>query len=310
MGKHWLWLLLVLMITGACGEPVPDEVVRYKGGNLTIQDLNAHAQKIAGKKEYAENPERLTADAVLRHAINMEMLIAAGLERKLHLDPAIREEIHTFMSNLFLKALQNELVPQLRREDIGEEEMRAHYDRFREAYKERDAVALSWIRTENRKKAEEIAEAIRSGRVTFESAAADAAVKAGSSPLRSVDRYPSELRSTIAALSIEETSLPVFRRGEYWLIRLDRIAAGKQLEFEDRREFIRNDVLYAKYRQEWDKAYETLRRKFGVEVDKKALLRFSDSFSASNLIPDRLAPEFAAEATQHQAQRDEGSRVQ
>lgn len=278
MKQCWMWLLLVAVLTGGCTEPVVDEVVRFKGGNITVKDLEVHAGKLARRKEYAGSPERLTPEAVLQHAINMEMLIAAGLDRKLHLDPKVREEIHGFMSDLFLKMLGSELVPEILREDIGEEDIRAYYEQHRDIYKEPDQVALSWIRTENRELADKISETVRNGQMTFEEAGADSPVKKGSYPLRPLNRYPASWRPVISGLDKGLVSLPVAGKEESHILRLDDFLPGKPLDYEERREYIRNDVLYAKYREAWDKAYENLRRKHEVQVNEDNFRHFSESF--------------------------------
>ncbi|MBU2483055.1 MAG: hypothetical protein KJ760_18390, partial [Proteobacteria bacterium] len=44
--------------------------------------------------------------------------------------------------------------------------------------------------------------------------------------------------------------------------------------FEEREAYIRNDLLYARYREEWAKTYERLKKEFKVEIHEKNLAAF------------------------------------
>ncbi len=282
MLKELSMLLAIVLFLWGCGAANPDEVVRFKGGNLTVQDLTEHAKKLSTRKEYSGKPDALTDQAVLDHAVNMEMLIAEGLERNLHLDPRIRQEIHSFMSDLFLKILNEDLVPKIRPEDIGEEEIRAHYERFLDSsYKTPDKYSVSWLRSENREQIESIAAALAEGGVAFESVAGTPDVQAGAHASLSLSEYPKELRNAIPSLSPGKSSVPVQSGKAWWILRLDAIEPGQPMDFEKRKPYIRNDVLYAKYREAWQAAYESLRREHGVEISEQGMKKFRENFAAN-----------------------------
>jgi len=123
------------------------------------------------------------------HAVDMELLIAKGLKEKLHLDPGIRAEIHVFMADLFLKVLQERLVPRIDKDAFTEEEVRAYFEAHPETYREQD--------------------------------------------------------------------------------------------FEARKAYVRNDLLYARYREAWQVVYDKLKVEFDLEVQEENLSRFVDTSSSS-----------------------------
>lgn len=271
--------LVAALAASGCERPSQNEAVRWEGGVITVADLEAHAAKLAKKKQFVQDPASLAPDYVLEHAVNMEMIIAEGLKRKLHLDPRIREEIHGFMSELFLKMLQEELVPDFRKEDITTEEMREYYERHKEAYKLPDLYALTWLRTDDREQAARLASGIRDGAIAFEAASEEVGVEKGRTEARALERHRPEWRSAIASLDEGGASLPVICDDGAWVLRLDRKTVGRTYGFEEREAYIRNDVLYAKYRNAWEDVYQKLRRENGVQFRQEAVGRFAAEFA-------------------------------
>ena len=187
-------LLLAVLMTSAlagCNRPgAADNVVaRFDGGRLTVEDLDAHRRKMKMNPRFRSRPELLAPQKVFEHAVNMELLIAKGLKEKLHLDPRIRAEIHDFMADLFLKVLQERLVPWIDKQAFTEEEVRAYFDAHPETY-----------------------------------------------------------------------------RGQ---------------NFETRKAYVRNDLLYARYREAWQEIYGKLKTEFDFEVQNENLVRFLDAASTA-----------------------------
>jgi len=60
------------------------------------------------------------------------------------------------------------------------------------------------------------------------------------------------------------------------ILRLDRIVPERVQDFEERREYIRNDALYARYRQAWQEAYKRLRQDHGISIDQELAERFRE----------------------------------
>jgi hypothetical protein len=49
-------------------------------------------------------------------------------------------------------------------------------------------------------------------------------------------------------------------------------------DFDERKEYIRNDVLYARYRKAWQDVYAMLREKHDVRIEPGAAEAFTSSF--------------------------------
>jgi hypothetical protein len=137
---------------------------------------------------FRNQPELLAPRNVFEHAVNMELLIAKGLKEELHLDPGIRAEIHGFMADLFLKVLQERMVPHIDKQAFTEEEVRAYFEAHPETY-----------------------------------------------------------------------------RGQ---------------EFAARKAYVRNDLLYVRYREAWQAVYDKLKAEFELEVEEEKLARFLDAAPA------------------------------
>ena len=169
--------------SGAAGNVV----ARFDGGRLTAEDLDAHRRRMKMSPRFRNQPELLAPRNVFEHAVNMELLIAKGLKEELHLDPGIRAEIHSFMADLFLKVLQERMVPHIDKQAFTEQEVRAYFDAHPETYRGQD--------------------------------------------------------------------------------------------FDTRKAYVRNDLLYARYREAWQEVYERLRTEFDLKVQNENLARFVDSAS-------------------------------
>jgi hypothetical protein len=184
-------MIFILALPAGCGTGKNDNAVaRFKGGSLTREDLAAHQGLMKKSRTFRDKPDQLTPEFVFDHALNMEMIIAKGLDEKLHLDPQVRARIHEFMSGLFLDIMKTRLVPEINKEEFTEAELRQFYENHKDSYKN-----------------------------------------------------PAD--------------------------------NGNPYSFEEREAYIRNDLLYARYREAWAKTYEGLRKEFKVEIHEKNLEAFS-----------------------------------
>jgi hypothetical protein len=156
MKKMMVVIMFLIFCYGCSSEKAENTIAQFEGGNITKEDLAAHYKKLKMESRYRNNPEQLTPEFVFNHALNMEMIIARGLKEKLHLDPWIRQEIHGFMSDLFLKVMQDRLVPEIDKENITEEEMRQFYEEHKENYLKKALYSIKMVKINDKEKAESI----------------------------------------------------------------------------------------------------------------------------------------------------------
>lgn len=255
-------------------------VARFDGGSITVEDLEAHFARMKKDARFREKPELLTPAFALEHAVNMEMIIAKGLKEKLHLDPRIRAEIHEFMADLFLKVMQEKLVPQIDKADFSEDEIRAYFDAHPESYRTPARYDVKVIKAEESESLDLIRKRIADGETTFEAAARQYSTDAGSREkggavgVRPLDRFRPGWREVIAALQPGTISSPTAIGDAWYLLKLEGKTEAVPLGYEERKAYVRNDLLYARYRDAWEQTYDRLKEEFSLEIDNEKLKAF------------------------------------
>jgi hypothetical protein len=273
-------LLMIGAISG-CRPSVGDNVAAvFDGGVLTIEDLQEHRRIMMRKKVHRDNPGNLTPEFIFDHAVNMEMIIAKGLKEKLHLDPRIRAEIHGFMSDLFLNVMKDSLAPRIDRDKFTEEEVREYFDRNLDAYRPPARYGVRVIRHHDEAFLRELATQVASGEMSFETAArnysTDEATRStgGYVGPRPLNRYAPEWRKVISTLSLNDISPPVSVGDALYLFQVVEITEPPLPSFEEKKAYVRNDLLYARYREAWRQVYDELRDEFDLKVRDHALEKF------------------------------------
>ncbi|GAB6096245.1 peptidylprolyl isomerase PrsA [Desulfatiferula olefinivorans] len=285
--------LVGLVLTGfvlGCGmsDSGGSVVARYKGGVLTAEDLAAHREILEKQKQFRDKPEQLTPEFVFDHAVNMEMIIAKGLKENLHLDPRIRAELHRQMSELFLKVMQDRLVEKIDRDSLTDEMVRAHYDEHIEAYTTPETYGIRLIAHDDPAFLADLKAKIEEGDVAFDDAArthsSDEKTRSrgGDAGTRALSSYRPAWRPVIEALSVDGLSDPFAYEDRYYLIQLTRKTEKQVQSFDEKKEYIRNDLLYARYREAWQTCYDGLRKEFRLMVDDHELGHFTDGKCAAD----------------------------
>lgn len=287
MKKIMIVVVLMLFCCG-CGDEAENTIVSFKGGCLTKEDVVAHYNKLKRKNKYRNNPDTLTPEFIFDHALNMEMIIEKGLEEKLHLVPWIREEIHGFMSDLFLKTMQERLVPEIDKKGITEQEMRRFYEENKEKYQKKALYGVRIVKTDDQEKTASVMSEIRSGMISFEGAAEKyskdekSKTNGGFIGMRSLDKFQDNWRNVIEKLRLNEIYGPAEIDRGWYLLELTQKTEQHQYTYEEKQAYIRNDVLHKKYRDEWQKTYDRLKNKFEVKINEQKLQEFYKGFVASS----------------------------
>lgn len=280
MKRFVVVIAVLIFFCGCSSDSAENTIARFEGGNITKEDLAAHYKKLKMESRYRNNPEQLTPGFVFNHALNMEMIIAKGLKENLHLDPWIRQEIHGFMSDLFLKVMQDRLVPEIDKENITEEEMKQFYEEHKENYLKKALYSVKMVKINDKEKAESIVSEIRESRIAFEDAARKYSTDEKSKDndgfigTRSLDKFRDNWRPAIENLKLNVVSDPVKINEDYYIFKLIKKIESYQYAYEEKRAYIKNDVLYDKYRKEWEKTYDRLKDEFEVKIDEEKLREF------------------------------------
>ncbi|WP_448871222.1 peptidyl-prolyl cis-trans isomerase [Desulfobulbus propionicus] len=270
---------LALGLGGGCDRQADNALVTFKGGALTSEDLHAHLESMKRKSQFRGKPELLTPEFVFDHALNMEMIIAKGLSENLHLDPRIRNMLHEQMSDLFLKIMEEKLVTPIDRESVTEEEMRRFYEENKDQYQEKSKYTLSAFPVAP-DKAGEAAAALKGGALDFPAAAAKYALdeesrkNGGKTGTRTLRRFQPSWQPIVEQLQVGVVSGPTQLDGKMWVMRLERKTKPYQYSFEEKKAYIRNDILYGRYRDQWQQVYDGLKKQFEAKIDQPRLEAF------------------------------------
>ncbi|ABA88129.1 peptidylprolyl cis-trans isomerase PihF, PpiC-type [Syntrophotalea carbinolica DSM 2380] len=278
--KACFLLLAAVLLVGCSEQKKGDNVLAtFEGGSLTVEDVQAHLRKLKKNSRYRNNPELLTPEYAFDHAVNMEMVIAKGLKENLHLDPNIRAEIHGFMANLFLKVMQDRLVPQIDKARFTEEEVKAYFDAHPESYVTPALYDVRIIKAADKAELESLVAELGGG-LTFEEAvrthSTDAATreKGGAVGRRPLKRFRPDWRGIVEKLEPGKVSEPTAIGDSWYLLKLEGKTEPVSHVYEDKKAYVRNDLLYTRYREAWQGTYEKLKKEFSLKIDDVRLQDF------------------------------------
>lgn len=280
--KKLLLSFFCLFLLSSCSgnDPGAENVlVTFKGGVLTTEDVVAHLASLKRSGQFRDRPELLTPEFVFEHALNMEMIIASGLAEKLHLDPHIRNELHRQMSELFLKLMEEKLITPIDRESVTEDEMLAFYEKHRDQYQDKARYTVRTFSVAP-EQAEEAMAAIGQGTLDFAAAASRYALdteeraNGGQTGTRTLRRFQPSWQPVVESLEVGVVTGPTSIDGKSHILLLERKTAPRQYSFEEKREYIRNDVLYNRYQDQWQQTYDRMRKQFQVNINQQRLDRF------------------------------------
>ncbi len=279
--KSWLFLLIAFLLAGCPEKKNSGNVLAtFEGGSLTVEDVQAHLRKLKKAPRHKNNPEMLTPEYAFDHAVNMEMVIAKGLKEKLHLDPNIRAEIHGFMADLFLKVMQDRLVPEIDKNSFTEEEVRTYFDAHPDTYASPALYDVRIIKAAERAPLEALIARLARDEISFEEAAKQHSEdeqsrgKGGFIGKRSLIHFRPDWRNTMEKLEPGKVSEPVALGKAWYLFKLVEKTEAVPYRFEDKKAYVRNDLLYARYREAWQETYDSLKKEFSLKVEDNRLQDF------------------------------------
>jgi len=233
-------LLFVVCISGLLAACQEVEFAHWTGGGTKGDEiaasaemdeafLRAYARRMFAAKEHAG---RVTPEYVLEHVQNMEALIAEGRARNLDRLPEFRQAVHQFQAELLLRTMQPDLVPEIPRDSVTNEDARVFFQENIRLYALPDLYLATMFHTREK---------------------GEAVVLGGAGSCGPV----------------------MMREDSFVVLCLDGVQRDRTQDFETRKEFIRNDVLYSRYREAWREVYAGLRERHGVSVDPGVAERFT-----------------------------------
>ena len=280
--------VLMLALTGCSqGDGSGDNVLaRFQGGVLTTEDVDAHLASLKKRSEFRDKPEILTPEFAFEHALNMEMIIARGLEEKLHEDAYIRNNLHEQMSDLFMKILTDKLVSEIDPESITDEEIKQYYEANKDAYTVKARYSLSAFEVD-RLLAEQALEKLKGGEISFAEAVTEYGLNerekksGGKTGSRTLRRFQPSWQPVVEALEVGVVSGPTEIDGKIYLLLLESKTEPYMQDFEKRKAYIRNDVLYSRYREQWQQLYDDMKKQYEVDINDSNLKNYYKKMAES-----------------------------
>jgi hypothetical protein len=251
--SHW---------TGAAKAGEKDEVTR-----MDAEFLLAYAQRMAQSQDHAG---RVTPEYVLEHVQNMEALIREGRELGVTEMAEFRQAVHQYQGELLMRYLQPDLVPEKPRESVTDEDARAFYEENIQNYTQPDRYSVTMAGTRELAAAQALANALARDEVDLETEAGVLGMDLQKVDGKGLQGFPPAWRKTLEAMQPGDHSPLLSSEDRFAIVRLDAFTPGRAQDFEERKEYIRNDTLYAHYRNAWREAYDRLREEHGVRIDPVA----------------------------------------
>ncbi|MBM9536580.1 peptidyl-prolyl cis-trans isomerase [Desulfobulbus alkaliphilus] len=286
--KHLIAALCCTLALSACSGGQSEDgnvLARFDGGVITSEDVSARLQSMQRNTRFRDTPELLTPEFAFEHVLNMEMIIAKGKAEQLHRDPHIRNALHEHMSSLFLKLMENDLITTIDRDAITEEELLAFYEEHLNLYQEHARYTLRAFSVAP-EQIEAATAALREEELSFAEAAERYAAKeeertsGGMTGTRTLQRFQPSWQPIVEHLVVGEIAGPEVIDDTTYFLLLESKTEARQHSFEDRKSYIRNDVLYNRYRDQWRQVYEDLREQFQVRIDEARLAEFYENAAA------------------------------
>jgi hypothetical protein len=276
-------LLFILFLSGLLSACQEVEISHWTGGakaegngeqtRIDEDFLMAYARHMAQAKEHRG---QVTADSVLEFVQNMEALLAEARAQGMDQVSEFQQAVHQFKTDLLMRALQPELVPEIPRESISDEDARAFFEENIHIYTRPELYAVSVLTIHDPELAQELQDAVERGELDMEVAAARQELVLESHGPVPMERLPAVWQGVLAEMQPGEHSPLLAIADRQAILRLDRIVPERVQDFEERREYIRNDALYARYRQAWQEAYKRLRQDHGISIDQELAERFRE----------------------------------
>lgn len=266
-------IFIFFLVLGCSDQDVPAPAASNDSHHLDADLLKAYADRLARDEN---NKTDHSLETILEHVQNMEALIVEGRARGFTDMPQYRQAVHQFKAELMHRVLQPDLVPEIPRESISDEEVRAFFEENISSYSLPDLYSVTMMSMESKDVAEEFLSAVQEG-LSIDDQTEMHDVELQTLKSMPLIRYPQEWQNLLENFEPGEKSSILEHGDGFVVLRLDAVEKNRTQDFEERKEYIRNDALYAHYNQAWRDTYAQLRATHNISVDEEEADRFINS---------------------------------
>lgn len=269
-------LVMILILSAGCAGSDESGEAGAKG-NIDAGLLQAYAGHLA---ESDDHPEDISPEYVLEHVQNMEALIAEGKKQGLLEIDEFKQAVHQFKSRLIMQTLQPELVPEISRDSITDEETRKYFEEHEQAYRLPDLYRVNMAYASDEQEIRDLLSRMQDQAADMRELTREMeGVEFQELDPGPLNRIPEEYRDVLQDMEPGEVSRIMSPEDEHLVLILEEVDRDRVQNFEERKEYIRNDALYSQYRQAWQEAYTRLREKHQVFVHEEEAERFRENFN-------------------------------
>lgn len=273
-------IFIFFLVSGCSDQQAPEPEVSTDSRQVEADLLKAYADRLARSND---NEVNFSPENILEHVQNMEALIAEGEARGFDDIPQFRQAVHQFKAELMHKTLQPDLVPEISRDSISDEEVRAFFEENIKNYSLPDLYSVTIIVTKSREELNQFLSTTEEDVFSEEMAGKMPETDIQMLESMPLSRYPQEWQSFLENFEPGEKSSMLEHGDGFVVIRLDAVEKNRTQNFEERKEYIRNDALYARYNQTWKEAYSSLREDHDIRVDPVEKQKFFKEYQPENL---------------------------
>ena len=181
----------------------------------------------------------------MRELVMQELLAQEGKRLHIDQDPEVQIRLRTQANNTIARAVVQKSVEE--QSGITDAKLKAHYDANKSKYKEGETVTASHILVKTEPEAKAVLEELKAGKnfaeLAKEKSTGPSAPQGGSLGSFSRGRMVPAFEEAAFALKAGEVSDPVQTRFGWHVIKVTEHTEGKQQDFDQAKEEIRNDLV-------------------------------------------------------------------
>lgn len=237
-----------------------------EGKDITTQDVNVFLQQLGQERAAQFNNDEGKAQ-ILNELVNQKLLLADAIDNKVEETEVFKQELERLKETVLTQININNLLLTAK---VTEEELQAHFEANKAKYAKAEEVSASHILVDDEKAIQEIHAKIKNNEMDFATAAKEhsscpSKEQGGSLGSFSRGRMVPEFEEAAFNMEIGQISEPVKTQFGYHIIRLDEKTPAQDVELEQVKQTIANELITIKQREVYVTKVEELKNKYKVD---------------------------------------------
>lgn len=237
-----------------------------EGKDITSQDVNIFLQQLGQERAAQFNNEEGRAQ-ILNELVNQKLLLADAIDNKVEETEVFKQELARLKDTVLTQININNLLISAK---VSEEELKAHFEANKAKYAKPEEVSASHILMDDETACKEIYNKIKNNEIDFATAAKEnsscpSKEQGGSLGSFSRGRMVPEFEDAAFKMEIGQISEPVKTQFGYHIIKLDDKTPAQDVEYNQVKQTIANELMTIKQREVYVAKVEQLKNKYKVE---------------------------------------------